>query len=505
MATPSEKLAESLDILHGLQKRGQRIIQTSDLTRTHRERLVVTGFLQKVIKGWYIPCRPDEPAGESTVWYASFWDFCSVFLNKRFNDDWCVSPEQSLSLHAGNWTVPPQLLVRSSMGSNKVSQLPFNTSIFDVRYTMPVPNRVTVINGLRVYDIAAALVACTPKFYTQNATDLRAILTTIRDASDVLNDLLEGGHSVIAGRLAGAFRSIGRDRIADDILETMRAAGYDTRETDPFASVQKIALGDRERSPYVVRMQVLWQEMRETVITKFPQAPGLTANIEETLEKVEEIYLTDAYHSLSIEGYLVSPELIERVRSGEWNSENERDKEDKNALAARGYWQAFQVVKESIRNVLNGQNPGDVAYNDHRIWYRELFGPSVTAGILKPSDLAGYRNSQVYIRRSMHVPPSVEAVRDLMPAFYDLLRNESEAAVRVVLGHFMFVNIHPYMDGNGRIGRFLMNVMLASGGYSWVVVPVDLRAQYMAALEEASSKQNIAPFTEFLACLIVKT
>jgi hypothetical protein len=38
------------------------------------------------------------------------------------------------------------------------------------------------------------------------------------------------------------------------------------------------------------------------------------------------------------------------------------------------------------------------------------------------------------------------------------------AGVRVVLGHFIFVYIHPYMDGNGRMGRFLMNVMLAGGG-----------------------------------------
>jgi hypothetical protein len=47
--------------------------------------------------------------------------------------------------------------------------------------------------------------------------------------------LLEGGHSTIAGRLAGAFRNIGRERIADDIIDTMRAAGYGIRENDPFA------------------------------------------------------------------------------------------------------------------------------------------------------------------------------------------------------------------------------------------------------------------------------
>ena len=108
--------------------------------------------------------------------------------------------------------------------------------------------------------------------------------------------------------------------------------------------------------------------------------------------------------------------------------------------------------------MLKGENPGNVADADHRTWYRELFAPSVTAGLLKPADLAGYRNGQVFIRKSMHVPLNRDAVRDAMPAFFDLLREEEHPAVRVVLGHFIFVYIHPYMDGNGRIGRFLMNI-----------------------------------------------
>ena len=101
----------------------------------------------------------------------------------------------------------------------------------------------------------------------------------------------------------------------------------------------------------------------------------------------------------------------------------------------------------------------------------------------------------------MHVPPPKEAVPDLMPAFFDLLKNEEHPAVRIVLGHFIFVFIHPYVDGNGRIGRFLMNVMMASAGYPWAVVTVDLRDSYMAALEQASVNKNIEPFAKFLAKL----
>ena len=89
-----------------------------------------------------------------------------------------------------------------------------------------------------------------------------------------------------------------------------------------------------------------------------------------------------------------------------------------------------------------------------------------------------------------------------MPALFDLLREETESSVRTVLGHFVFVYIHPYMDGNGRIGRFLMNVMLASGGYPWSVIPVGGRNAYMAVLEKASVDQDIAPFTDFLARIV---
>jgi Fic family protein len=157
-----------------------------------------------------------------------------------------------------------------------------------------------------------------------------------------------------------------------------------------------------------------------------------------------------------------------------------------------------------LAKILNGDSSGAMAGNDHAIWYRELFAPSVGAGLISPSDLAGYRNQPVYIRKSMHVPPRYEAVRDLMPAFFTLLKDEKEAAVRAVLGHFFFIYIHPYIDGNGRMGRFLMNVMVASGGYPWTVIPIETRNDYMASLEQASVRRNIEPFSRFLSELVQK-
>ena len=502
MATPSEKLAESLEVLKELQDQEVVAIRSRDLSRTHRERLTKNGFLQEVIKGWYIPIRPGEASGESTSWYASFWDFCASYLKTRFGTDWCLSAEQSLALHTGNMTVPKQLLVRTKKTTNNVTNLPFDTSILDIRAEIPEKENIVINQGLRLLSLPEALVACAPVSYRQNPTDLRAALAMVSDASDLLEHLLEGGHSTIAGRLIGAFRNIGRTDLANATATTMEAAGYKIRETDPFETVSPMIFTKRESSPYVSRIQLLWQRMREDVLLEFPTVPGMTTDKTAYLRQIDDLYTSDAYHSLSIEGYRVSPELIERVKSGAWNPEaDDGDNDHRNAMAARGYWQAFQAVKQSIEKILDGNNPGSVIRSDHPAWYRELFAPSVTAGILRAGDLAGYRNGPVYIRQSMHVPPNREAVRDLMPAFFGLLEEETEASVRVVLGHFIFVYIHPYIDGNGRIGRFLMNAMMASGGYPWTIIPVEKRTNYMAALESASVHQDIRPFAKFLANL----
>ena len=280
----------------------------------------------------------------------------------------------------------------------------------------------------------------------------------------------------------------------------MESAGYKIRESDPFNRKTEITKTDRKQSPYVNRINLMWEEMRKVVIKVFPASPGIPKDADKYLKEIDDLFVTDAYHSLSIEGYKVTAELINRVRAGDWSPENiAQDREQRNAMAARGYWQAFQSVKNCVEKVIEGENAGKVADEAHGDWYRELFAPSVTAGIIKASDLAGYRSNQVWIQNSKYVPPRSEEVRDMMPAFFELLKKEESASVRVVLGHFIFVYIHPYMDGNGRMARFLMNVMLASGGYPWTVLPVEERDEYMQSLEEASTSNNISRFAKFIA------
>jgi fido (protein-threonine AMPylation protein) len=243
----------------------------------------------------------------------------------------------------------------------------------------------------------------------------------------------------------------------------------------------------------------MWQSMRAPVIEALPRAPGLPRDQDAYLRLVDDIYQSDAYHSLSIEGYSVSMELIERVRAGNWNPENhDADRQSRDALAARGYWQAFQIVRKNVSDIIAGAYPAGLVRTTHREWYRELFQPCIAAGLIPASALAGYRNNAVFLRTSRYVPPRWEVVSDAMTALFELLEKEPEPGVRAVLGHWMFGYIHPYPDGNGRMARFLMNTMLASGGYPWTVVRVEDRKPYLTALDSASIDQDIRPFAAFL-------
>ena len=500
MPTPHEKLAASLTALRALQTSGRRVIHSSELSRIHRERLAANGFTRQVIKGWLISSSPGARDGDSTPWYGSFWEFCARYCDQRFGSRWHLSPEQSLLLHSENTVVPRQVVVYSPKGANHNLDLPFGTSLYDLTSKMPNAADVTVRDGLRLFSPAAALVKLPESFFGRQPIECQVVLAGLRDASDLLRVLLNGGNSVKAGIIAGALRRIGRAELADEVIKTMKAVGYDVRESDPFDPTQSLDTLAPAVPPIVGRLRAMWTTMRRVVVEHFPAAPGLPTDRAGYLELVDDIYASDAYHSLSIEGYHVTPELIERVQRGNWNPDHqEEDRSSRDALAARGYWQAFQRVKATVAQIIDGANPGARARAEHADWYRELFQPCVAAGILPAGALAGYRHDAVYLRTSRYVPPRWEAVRDAMPALFDLLETETEPSVRAVLGHWMFGYIHPYPDGNGRMARFVMNAMLASGGHPWTVIRVEDRDAYLAALDRASIDMDIVPFATFIA------
>ena len=508
--TPVQRrLAAALTRLRELQDAGHTAIESRELASEHRRALESAGFLRRVVKGWYLPTRPGDAPGDTTAWFAGMLDFIGAYCEVRFGDHWHLSPVHSLLVQSGMTALPRQLIVHAPAAGNKLLELPEGCSLLMyARPNWPGPEAVTRAGRLRVLTIPAALVDVPERFFTTYPVEAQVALGQLRDASD-LNRILLEGHPTVAGRLVGALRAAGAPTLADDVLETMRAAGYDVREVNPFNAPLPTLGRSTPESPYVGRMRALWPRMREIVLQAFPAEPGLPPTRDARvayLEDVQATYVMDAYHSLSIEGYRVSEELIQRVANGRWSPETDQgDAQRRDAMAARGYHEAFAAVKESIARILAGDAPAAVVSRDHSRWYRRLFAPSVQAGLVSARDLAGYRSGPVFIKNAAHVPPPHEAVRDMVPALFELLDAEPSAAVRAVLGHFFFVFIHPYMDGNGRMGRFLMNAMLASGGYPWTVIQVDSRPVYFRALDVASTRGEIEPFVEFLATSMATT
>ena len=499
-----ERLASALDALKGLQDGGLQAIPGAKLSRTDREALLRAGFLKEVIRGWYVLRRPDEAEGDSTPWYASMREFIAGYATQRFGDRWHVNPEQSVLLRSGERTIPKQVQIWATEGTNQTVALLHGCALFIYKAVKLLPSSpVKDCGGLRLAELPAALVAASATLFIQHPMAAQIALGSLPDASDLLRILLDGPHPSVAGRLAGGFRAIGRAALADEILGAMHGAGHTVSEANPFERpLPALVPGGRSESPYVQRVRWMWTETRQRVIEAFPPTPGAPEDIDGLLKDVEARYVTDAYHSLSIEGYRVTATLIEKIRDGNWNPDgDEKDRAARDAMAARGYLETHNLVKEDLVRVIKGENAGTVFRQALPRWYQALFGPSVRTGILRASDLAGYRNDQVFIRGALHVPLSKEAVRDCMPVLFELLESETAPQARAVLGHFVFVYIHPYMDGNGRLARFLMNLMLVPAGYVWTVIPVERRKEYMDALEQASSFANIAPFAAFIADL----
>jgi len=498
MANIQVLLTNSLSKLKEIQdKENTTVIKGNQLSRLHLKRLVDNNFLTPIIKGWYMISNPNIKIGDTTIWYASYKQFISKYANDRYKQDWCLSAEQSIFIYSGSTIIPKQIIIKSTKGNNTIISLPNSSSILSLKTKLPKNVNRSNKYKLNLYSLPEAIITCSPSMYTDEALTMRIVLAMINNINDILKILVDTGMTVRAGRIAGAFRNIGREDFANSIITTMKNIGYDVREEDPFNEIHKIKPSS---SPEVTRIRLMWENMRDDIIENFHR-PKTHLTPDKFLEHIEAQYKLDAYHSLSIEGYKVTDELIEKVKDGKWLP-NTKDADAKAALAALGYSEAFQQVKNSIRDILiNGKDLSSVIKNDLSNWYKELFTPCVKVGIIKPSDIIGFRTNQVYISNSMHIPLDSEDILDAISTLIDLISEEKNVGVNAVLGHFIFTFIHPYMDGNGRIGRFLMNVILSSGGYNWLIIPAERREEYMSALEKASVEKDIIPFTKFLSSI----
>jgi Fic family protein len=114
--------------------------------------------------------------------------------------------------------------------------------------------------------------------------------------------------------------------------------------------------------------------------------------------------------------------------------------------------------------------------------------------------LRGWRKDPVYIRGSAYVPPAPVKVPQLMRVWADTLNEmELDSVSRAAVAHWGFVHVHPFLDGNGRLSRLLMNLVLCGSGLPWTTIRAEERRDYFAALEAAHVSESYQPFARFIA------
>jgi len=442
-----------------------------------------------------------QTAGGSALWYESIWSFISQYLTLRFNDHYWLNAESSLDIHTDNNSMPAQIVVFVKDGTEGIVSLPNNMSLLVTRGKTQ-PEGLVEHLGINVFPLEMALARTTPSSFKNNPVSMQVALRNA-DLDKLAGALLRSKNVASVGRIIGAFNALGMRAESKKLEAIMSGVFGSIKINDPFVTAPVILGRERKEAPSAKRVRIMWQQMRQDVINGFdkcePVFDFLSRPLDETLGMIDELYVHDAYNSLSIEGYKVTPELIERVSQGDWSPETiDKDNEAKDALAARGYYDAFNSVKASLTEAYNKEDLNYLIDVGITQWYTSLFKPCVTAGLVTELDLAGYRKGPIYIRTSMHVPPASEQLMDCMTALKECIAEEEYFSVKAILGHLFFGYIHPYFDGNGRTARFLMNILFIIGGYRWVVIKQETRGEYLAALEAASVHKNITPFVEFI-------
>lgn len=213
---------------------------------------------------------------------------------------------------------------------------------------------------------------------------------------------------------------------------------------------------------------------------------------EEKLKNIEEWLKTElTYSSNAIEGNTLSrietAEVIERgvgaVISG---------KPLKDQLEAINHAKALAFIKNiaSIRKSHQFITEKDIL-NIHKIILTSINDPAA----------GSYRKADVFIRGVDVEFPSPHKVPYLMKDFVKWLERQQDAHPAKVAAdaHFRLVSIHPFMDGNGRTARLIMNLILIINGYPMAVVRNEERTEYLEAVNRGQTKHDLMPFYKIMA------
>ena len=160
---------------------------------------------------------------------------------------------------------------------------------------------------------------------------------------------------------------------------------------------------------------------------------------------------------------------------------------------AVGHAQAYDFMLKTARSEPFDVSE-DIVLRLHRLFYNKI-----------DYEKAGtYRSERVFITGTEYMPPLPEEIPMHMQTFISELKKKWETTHPIVLSafaHQKLVDIHPFIDGNGRTARLLMNLIVINRGYQIISIPPILRAEYIDALEAARRGSGIKKeaFSRFIA------
>lgn len=161
----------------------------------------------------------------------------------------------------------------------------------------------------------------------------------------------------------------------------------------------------------------------------------------------------------------------------------------KDHLEVIGHSQAYDFLYDCIANKYF--NEDDIKKLHHLFYYRidEKY-----AGV--------YRDLQVYIAGSKYPLPKPDKISQLMHEFTQkyVAQSDEHPVIAAIRAHKDFVYIHPFIDGNGRVARLLMNLILLQHGYTIAIIPPIMRAEYIRCLE--NGREDDIPFVQLLMRMI---
>ena len=165
----------------------------------------------------------------------------------------------------------------------------------------------------------------------------------------------------------------------------------------------------------------------------------------------------------------------------------------KDHLETLGHASAFNELLELAKsNTITEEN----IKNLHKIFYAKI-----------DSDNAGnYRQKPVIVTGADVNFPLPKELNDKMQEFISKLpqlKQDLHAVEYAAMVHALFVNIHPFIDGNGRVARLIMNLVLLQGGYNITIIPPVVRADYIRALQD-SNHNNYQPFVNFVSEMVLE-